>query len=241
MTPEEEAIQEEAIAFAKANHKAIVQEVLADAVTGDEEPVSVFMAGAPGAGKTEASLGLLQELANDGITLFRLDPDELRAKFPAYTGANSSLFQRAVSKLVDKIHDQLLKHSVSFMMDGTLSSYEIAKSNVERSLSRGRLVRILFVYQKPELSWGFVQKREAVEGRNIPLEAFIKQYFASRCVVNALKTEFGDAIEVNVIVKNLDGSTPETAEVNVTSIDACVPEGYTEEGLRQMLITRGMV
>lgn len=236
-TPAEEAIHLEAIAFAKANHKAIVQELLKDAVT-DTGPVSVFMAGAPGAGKTEVSLHLLNMLqTQEQIEMFRLDPDELRKLFPGYTGSNSRLFQSGVSVLVSKTHEQLLKKGVSFMMDGTLSSLSVARENISRSLKRGRIVQIFYVYQKPELSWRFVQEREVQEGRNIPLDVFIRQYFASRDVVNHLKNEFGDAIEVNVIVKNLDGSMPKTPGVNVESVDALIPETYTVEGLQHLLTT----
>ncbi len=52
---------------------------------------------------------------------------------------------------------------------------------------RGRTVQILYVYQEPILAWNFVQRREAVEGRGILPEHFIKQYFAARDVVNTLK------------------------------------------------------
>ncbi|MGU9958140.1 MAG: zeta toxin family protein [Arenicellales bacterium WSBS_2016_MAG_OTU3] len=52
---------------------------------------------------------------------------------------------------------------------------------------KGRTVQILYVYQEPILAWNFVQSREAVEGRRILPEHFIKQYFAARDVVNKLK------------------------------------------------------
>ena len=61
------------------------------------------MAGSPGAGKTEASLELLKKFGESAV--MRIDPDELRTYFSSYTGGNAWLFQRAVSVLVDKIHD----------------------------------------------------------------------------------------------------------------------------------------
>ncbi|WP_369700297.1 zeta toxin family protein [Halomonas sp. I5-271120] len=45
----------------------------------------------------------------------------MRDHFPGYTGNNSWLFQRAVSIVVDKIHDLMLNQRQSFILDGTLS------------------------------------------------------------------------------------------------------------------------
>ena len=57
MTEEDANIQEAAIAFAKAKRREIVAR-LTDTTKfpGEDLPVSVFMAGSPGAGKTEASI-----------------------------------------------------------------------------------------------------------------------------------------------------------------------------------------
>ena len=99
----------------------------------ESEPISIFMAGAPGAGKTEISIQLLNILDQDNMSedlvkqakqhsvtnldpqkmksILRIDADELRDHFKqcGYTGHNSHLFQKAVSKLVHKIHDKAFK------------------------------------------------------------------------------------------------------------------------------------
>ncbi|WP_371298443.1 zeta toxin family protein [Pseudomonas aeruginosa] len=74
-------------------------------------------------------------------------------------------------------------------------------------MRKGRTVLILYVYQRPDLAWNFVQARERVEGRKIPIEEFVRQYFAARDVVNRLKQHFGGSIEVDLLLKNNDGST----------------------------------
>jgi hypothetical protein len=66
-----------------------------------------------------------------------------------------------------------LKQRQSFLLDGTLASYEVAQGNIERALGKGRLVQILYVYQEPLLAWTFVQAREACEGRRILRKDFI--------------------------------------------------------------------
>jgi UDP-N-acetylglucosamine kinase len=164
VTDEEAQIQEAAIAYAKANRKEIVARLTDTAkFPGEDMPVSVFMAGSPGAGKTEASIELLASL--DGPPVLRIDPDELRCEFPGYTGGNAWLFQRAVTVIVERIHDTALKQSQSFLLDGTLSNYSVAEGNITRSLNKGRPVQILYVYQEPLSAWKFVQAREQVDGR----------------------------------------------------------------------------
>ena len=176
-------IKNEAIRFARKNKKEIAKRLTNPQVfLPDQEPVSVFMAGSPGAGKTEASKALLDELENveKSRKVLRIDPDELRSEFEHYSGDNAWLFQPAVSILVDKIHDLALKQRQSFILDGTLSNYEKAVNNIDRSIKKKRQVQILYVYQTPEQAWGFVQAREKTEGRKILPAQFINQYFAAR-------------------------------------------------------------
>ena len=190
------------------------------------------MAGSPGAGKTEASIELLKEL--DGTPIIRIDPDELRTEFKEYDGTNAWLFQKAVSVLVEKIHDLALQQGQSFLLDGTLSNYEKSLDNVKRSLKKGRVVQMLYVYQEPLLAWHFVQAREAAEGRRILKEDFVKQYFAARDVVNRLKQEFGKEIGVDLLLKNNDNSN-RMYKAGVDQIDHHVPEKYTRADVVKLL------
>lgn len=183
----DERLKQKAIEFARNNKKRIARELTDPAIyLPEDEPVSVFMAGSPGAGKTEASISLLEALETDGANVLRIDPDELRARFSDYDGSNSWLFHAAVSILVERIHDEALRQKQSFILDGTLASYKVAEKNIERSLSKGRVVQILYVYQDPKLAWQFVLAREGKEGRRIRREDFIEQYFSARENVNKL-------------------------------------------------------
>ena len=204
---EELKIKNEADAFANANKGQIAKEVTNIAIfLPEQNPVSVFMAGSPGAGKTESSKNLIEKFSKDGRKIIRIDPDELRSKIPGYTGHNSYLFHGAVSILVDRIHDLVLKNKQSFVFDGTLSRVNIARKNIERSLSHKRFVQILYVYQDPIQAWRFVQVRELLEGRRIEKNHFVIQYFAARDSVNCLKKEFSTQIKIDLLVKNIDGS-----------------------------------
>jgi len=235
LSEEEKSICDAAKSFARKDGKRIAAEITdTDIYPPDAKPVSVFMAGSPGAGKTEASKALLAQFEEEGTSTVRIDPDELRGRFEGYSGDNAWLFQPATSILVDKIHDKVLKNEQNFLLDGTLANYDIAKSNIERSLKRGRFVQIYYVYQEPEMAWRFVKAREELEGRRILPEHFIEQYFAARRVVNQLKIDFGKDLQVDLLLKNLDASD-KMYKANVDQIDNHIPEKYTEEDLVRMI------
>lgn len=236
MEPDDQRVADDAVVFAKANRKEIARRLTDQAVyLPDEFPVSIFMAGSPGAGKTEASLEFLARFEAMSV---RIDPDLLRVELPSYTGGNAYLFQRAVSVLVDRIHDQVLKQSQSFLLDGTSANFDVVARNIRRSLKRGRFVLFLYVYQDPALAWQFVKAREQIGGRNIPLEEFVRQYFSARDTINRLKLEFGHAITVDIFIKNEQGLTQVYKE-NIQRVDDHVPEIYDQASLARMLTTRG--
>jgi len=136
--------------------------------------------------------------------------------------------------LVDRIHDLALSQKQSFLLDGTLSNYAKAEQNIARSLKRGRLVQILYVYQEPMLAWKFVLDREVVEGRRINPLDFVTQYFAARDVVNRLKTKFGSNVRVDLLLKNTDNSR-RLYKAGVDQIDNHIPEKYKRTDLEKLL------
>lgn len=236
MNADEKRIEGEAIAYAKAHRTEIARRLARlDLHPAEEAPVSVFMAGSPGAGKTETSQALLKAFKEDnGYSILRIDPDELRNEFPAYNGGNAWLFQKAVARVVDRILDLAFKQQQSFLLDGTLSSLAVADKNIKRALGHKRTVQILYIYQEPAQAWAFVQGREVLEGRRILPEIFIEQYFAARDVVNGLKQKYGKAVHVDLLFKNIDGS-PRVYRDNVDCIDNYIPEKYDRHTLHRLL------
>lgn len=231
MTEEEKKIEDAAWEYAKANKKEIAKRHTDPNIfKPDSDPVSVFMAGSPGAGKTESSIELLGKFDSP---IIRIDADALREELPGYGGSNAWLFQRGASVLVDRIHDMALDQGQSFLLDGTFSNYDRAKKNVERSVKRKRTVQILYVYQEPHLAWKFVQARESSEGRRIPPERFVEQYFEARDVVNRIKREFGPDVRLDLLLKNIDNST-RTYHAGVDQIDSHVPEKYSRADVEKI-------
>ena len=226
--------------FARKNKKRRCAELTDPAIfIPEKEPVSVFMAGSPGAGKTETSKELIAtlEAKQPGSKILRIDADDMRCEFPGYNGENSWLFQGAVSIWVARILDTAHDQKQSFLLDGTLSNHDRARKNVQRCLKHGRTVQILYVYLDPIQAWQFVQARESIEGRHIPPAKFIGQYFAARQVVNALKEEFGASIKVDLLFKPND-NTEKLYRAGIDKIDYHVPEKYDPETLAKTLNPR---
>ncbi len=241
MTDEE--IRESAIAFAKQNKERIAKELTDSTIYIPETtPISVFMAGSPGAGKTEFSKNLISLLGgNKERGVVRIDPDEIRPRIPGYRGSNSHLFQGAVALIVEKVHDFVLHKSQTFVFDSTLARYEKAVDNIRRSLEKNRPIFIFYVYQKPEIAWKFTQAREKTEGRNIPKSAFIDEFFGAKDVVDRILKEYDKKVVVFLVKKDFEKNSVENIvqlERDGMSIDYYLQDSYTaysKESLEKLL------
>lgn len=235
---EDKGVCDEAVKYARHNKNVFISR-FADISRYPKEvkPISIFMAGSPGAGKTEFSKRLISELKNAGIIsddIVRIDPDDIRELLPGYTGKNSYLFQAASAIGVEKLYDYVLDKKQSAVIDGTFSS-EKSIQNIERSVKRGRPVEIFYIYQDPILAWEFTKKREALEGRNIPKEAFIEAFFISKENVNNVKLKFGDKVRLNLVKKDFVSSFEEL-RLNIDKVDHHLEIPYTRDDLNKLII-----
>ena len=236
----EEEIRAEAIEFAKRNKNRIAKELTDPATYApDLAPISAFMAGSPGAGKTEFSKSLIEILEkNSKHRVVRIDGDEIRVLLPEYTGSNSHLFQGAVSLIVEKIHDLVLRKKQSFVFDSTFARYEKAVDNVNRSLEKGRPISIFYLYQEPEIAWRFTQAREAAEGRNIPKTAFIDQFLSARETIGKIFNAFKDKITIRLVKKDFEKNIVENIykiTMGKPQIDQYIGKEYTKDMLEKIL------
>ncbi len=230
----EKEIIESATEQAKQLKKILAKEFTSlDRHPSEDNPISVFMAGSPGAGKTESAKRLV-ELRGGESGLIHIDPDAIRIHFLGYTGENADLFNKAVSAVQSRIQDDALHRSQSFIMDGTFSSYLTAKKNIEHSLKHGRKIFIIYVYQDPIQAWSFVQARKGIEGRKVPKTKFVNDYFDARITVNRVMQEFQGKISLEIIRKDLGGNDQEYFK-GITSIDECISESYSRDSLQELL------
>ena len=196
----------------------------------ESKPITLFMAGSPGAGKTEVSKSFIKRFDRKPV---RIDADEIRALCPGYNGRNSSLFQKCADKGINILYDFCLDKNFNIILDGTFA-YGNAIQNIERSLARSRTVEIWFIYQDPLQAWKITKAREAVEGRMVPMEVFIKAYFKSQENVNEAKEKFGDKVTLNFIIRDFEGDL-EKLKVNIQRVDSYISKSYTEDTLRSAL------
>lgn len=245
MTDEE--LRAAAMAEVREKKRQLIEKFVGASFPSVTTPVAIFMAGSPGAGKTEFSKNFAQAFARgDFRTAFptdidlefspivRIDPDEIRGELSQYDGRNAHLFQAAVSAGVNRLIDYCQDKRKSFILDGTFSKLQVAKGNVERALGKKRPVIIAYLYQDPMVAWDFTQQREKLEGRRITKEIFVDDLFAAKDVVQRIKDEFGPRVQVWFIKRDL-GSPIYTVELNVDKIDGVVKIPYSKEELLSKL------
>ena len=195
-------------------------------------PISVFMAGSPGAGKTEFSKNFLKGAGEGAV---RIDPDEIRDIIPQYTGGNSHLFQYAVNIGVDKVFYHALSHDQNFILDGTMANFKKAHENITRTLKQREFIQIFYLFQDPVIAWEFTKKRELVEHRNITKEAFIRAFFGSKETVTKIKEIFKDRVVLNLVIKNFTNNQEDYVR-NIENIDSHLKKSYNISDLERTIL-----
>jgi predicted ABC-type ATPase len=200
-------------------------------------PAAVFMAGSPGAGKTEVAKEISRLFNPEPV---HIDADDFRTQFPGYNGKNSSLFQQPATDMVQKILDRILHtakngQAIPFILDGTFS-YARVQDNIKRALSRGYVLEIYYIYQKPMLAWKFTKARKVIDGRSISEDVFIKTFILARDNVLTVKKIFGDNISVSMIMKDDDAKSGKVcAYLSYGELEKILPMSYDEETIRKEL------
>lgn len=230
-THDDIAIGAEALQYVKDHREELITFFIKEyKESNPENPLSIFLAGSPGAGKTEYAASLLE--VGGGILL--IEADAIREWLPMYVGDNSDVVQQAASRGVDYLYDYALSQQMSLVLDSTFTPYSIARQNIERSLKRGRIVQVHYVYQDPFVAWTFVKRREVVEGRYVPREAFIRKFFEAYENVGRIKQEFEDRVELTVVVRNYRSQEKQFFAV-APSLESIMKIPYTERQLRKIL------
>ncbi len=230
-TEEEKIIQELAKRYVEDHKDELIDRFILSKRPIRISALTFFMAGSPGAGKTEfvnyyfkikldksdiELQGILKE-RNMDINEFdcffvKIDVDEIRDFIPYYkktnaeTGqkGNANVIQSAANKGLDILRDFCFENDISFIHDGTFGNYDTMKKLIKKSISKNRLINIYYLYLDPLIAWEFTKAREFSEGRNIEKDKFISQFFDSQQNINKIKAMFGDKIKVHCILKDND-------------------------------------
>src|SRR5262249_11418531 len=136
-------LAEEASRYIRSHKRALIERFASLSVyKPDARPVTVFMAGSPGAGKTEFSKRLAESFEGRPGPI---DSDEIRHWTPNHDSAEPQVYQKASTDGVNKLYDHVITHSLNVIVDGTFA-YARAVDSVERSLRHNRLVEIYYIY-----------------------------------------------------------------------------------------------
>lgn len=222
---------EDAKEFIKKNKRLLFEKFASSKIyQPNENPISLFMAGSPGAGETEYSKRFIERFDSK---IVRIDADEIREIIPQYNGANSDVVQGAASIAVDILYSYTLKNKYNLLLDGTFAKFEIAYRNIERSINKNREVAIHYVYQDPLVAWEFTKKREKLEGRMVPKKIFIESFLNAKNNVVRIKDIFKDKIKVYLIIKDYSNNIKESYfDVH---IDSYLKIKYSERKLNEIL------
>ena len=201
-----------------------------------QNPFTIFMAGSPGAGKTEFSISLIKQLGekDPNTKVVRIEVDEIRDIIPNYDKTNSNLIQPAAAIGVEKLFDHVQAHDQNALVDGTFANYEVALKDVKRALGKNRKVGIIYLYQDPAIAWDFTKKREKLEGRVVPKEMFIQAFLNSKENVNKIKREFRNGVRLSLVIKNFENQV-EKILFNIDNVDSYLKIKYNSPTLLKIL------
>ena len=234
MDESELRLEAEAFKDIKSNRKVLIEKFASsDIFKPVIHPISLFMAGSSGAGKTEVSIGLIKQFKDRPV---RIDADEIRKMCKGYTGLNAHIFQKAANKGVNILYDYALHKKINLILDGTFA-YADASGNIRRSLERGRKVELWFVYQDPVSAWKVTKAREKKETRHVSKDVLIKSFFDSRKNVKEVKNEFGGQIQLNLLIKDYQkGQEDLKLNISVKELDGYIGNSYSEDDLDKLLL-----
>lgn len=234
MSEEDERVKAMAKQWVRANRKKLIAKFCdLELAPNVKQPVTIFMAGTPGAGKTEFSVSLLEKFGGGFV---RIDADEIRELMRdiGYNGVNAALFQDAANKGVNQLFDHAnKKNGQNVLLDGTFA-YGNWRENIDRSLAHNRTVEIYYLYQDPLVAWGFVQKRIREHGRVVPEDTFVKSYGKSIENVQCAKEIYGDKVTL-YFAKNNYTKSVEYVAVDVDNIEKLLPKRYNDDELRKLI------
>ncbi|MEK9196067.1 MAG: zeta toxin family protein, partial [Patescibacteria group bacterium] len=113
----------------KVNQDKVVRQFFKDHKP-HKNKLAFFMAGIPGAGKTEFAQNTINSIEQK---LVPIEHDKLVEYIPGYKPENYYNYRKAGSVLVSRILRECLNNSYGFIFDGTLS-HEQGYKNIELSL-----------------------------------------------------------------------------------------------------------
>lgn len=162
--------QEEAKKWAKnkANQAQFLKKFFVD-YPPHQKHLAFFMAGIPGAGKTEFAENTINRVRPK---LVPIEHDKLVEYIPGYKPEGYYNYRKAGSVLVSCLLEECIKRGYGFIFDGTLS-HEQGYRNIQKSLDAKYFVQVIYIVQNARKAWELTRDRELVKKRAIKMKGFV--------------------------------------------------------------------
>lgn len=222
-----------AIDWAKKHKKSFARKLIRDSGAQKlAKPAAIFMAGLPGAGKTEFTRNLVRNLH---VKLVRLDMDEIATQIDSYSAAQADKFRGAASMLLDRTFDMVVHGGYNFIMDGTFGSDSVLR-DLDRALKHGYTVKVIYLYQSPKVAWKYTVAREKVEYRAIDKDGFVKAYYKTWENLQKLYKFRGLNVSLDLVIKDGANEIESVIEdISIKDIASSVKIEYNEGVLRKSI------
>ncbi len=219
--------------WARKNKRRFANRLITDSgVLPHDEPAGFFMAGLPGAGKTEFTENLVKDL---NLKVVRIDMDEIATHIEGYAPEEAHAFREAASDVLNAVYDRVKHRRVDFIMDGTFRSPR-AISNVKMALQKKYIIKVFYLHQEPRIAWDFTKARERVEKRSIDKHKFIDTYFEIKNNMRVISNLKLPNVTIDVVVKNSDNKVGLwKQDVTAEEIDQLLEKSYTVNELKRIL------
>lgn len=219
-------------AWAKANKKAIARAFIRNiSHQTSATPAAIFTAGLPGAGKTEFTVELIKGIDPKPL---RIDMDAIAQLIEGYNPKIADKFRGGASIILSRIYDEVIKHRINFVFDGTFSS-DGAIRNLQRALSHGYKVKVYYIHQVPDIAWQFTKDRELIERRAIEIEGFKQTYFKLQENLRELCNNHKD-VTISLVIKDNSNKVGKLIEDVDDKLFETLPDFLTKEQLNAVIL-----
>ncbi len=195
MNLNDEEISNGAFEYIKENKERLINIFLNRKDTAKK---AYFLAGGSGSGKTEFAKTINKELQINII-----DTDEIRKLCPYYSGKNSNLFQKASSRGVDILLNEVFKKNYSFILDSNFAKFNLQEQNISRALKRNYQVKIFFIYRPLSIAKEYTKIREEKEGRKVPEHIFYQKFLNSVDTIKQIMAKYNVEIAFYDLHRNI--------------------------------------
>lgn len=199
------------------------------------KPRTLFLAGSPGAGKSE----FISRVLTKSEPVLVVDADEFRKKFDGYQGHNAHEFQKGAVVYVKYFYKTAIAKSFHVVMDSNFAALGVAKQNIDASLKAGRSVTIMFIYLSPLAAWQYVKKRESETGRNVPASVFVHNFLDAQLVFEELRQLYGDKVTFKAMIRIAKDATDvgyKIAYDSTKGLNEQIPETYSVSDLERIAV-----